>query len=242
MLFTKDEASKFDFISVKEFIFCLFLMILSLFFFILIVPFLLSLTFPEKTKFFESMNFRTLLSFPSLLLNFYFIYYFVCKRKNKTLKEGFFLYPASKEASIKSIFIGILMPLFSLPVLLYFAPKEYFAQDMLKDNLGLVFILISSLIASVLEEAFYRGFIFPFFQSKLNSIWAIIITSVFFGVSHYANVGNAYILVSLFIFYGLVLTLVRYFTKSLIPPIIVHISHNVTLMICFFISKQLNFI
>lgn len=242
MLFTKDEASKIDFISVKEFILSLLLMVLSLFFFILFVPFILSLTFPENTKFFESMNFRTLLSFPSLIVNFYFIYYFVCKRKNKTLKEGFFLYPTSKEVNIKLLFIGILMPLLSLPILFYFAPKEYFAQDMLKDSGGLIFILISSLIASVLEEFFYRGFMFPFFQSKLNSVWAIIITSVFFGISHYANIGNAYILVSLFIFYGFVLTLVRYLTKSLLPPIIVHICHNVTLMACFFISKQLNFI
>lgn len=239
MLFTKDEASKFDFISVKEFILCLLLMILSLFFFILIVPFILSLTFSEKTKFFESMNFRTLLSFPSLLLNFYFIYYFVCKRKNRTLKEGFFLYPSSNQTNIKLFFIGILMPLLSLPILLYFAPKEYFAQDMLKESGGLVFILISSLIASVLEEAFYRGFIFPFLQSKLNSIWAVIITSVFFGLSHYANIGNAQILVSLFIFYGFVLTMIRYLTKSLIPPIIVHICHNVTLMICFFVANIL---
>lgn len=242
MLFTKDEASKFKFLSIKEFILCLVLMILSLLFFILIIPFLLSLTFPEHTKLFESINFRTLLSFPSLILNFYFIYYFVCKRKKKTLKDGFFLYPKSKEVNIKLLVIGFIMPLLSLPVLFYFAPKEYYAEDMLKQSGGIFFIIISSLIASVLEEVFYRGFIFPFLQSKLNSIWAVIITSVFFGISHYANVGNAHVLVGLFILYGFILTMIRYLTKSLIPPIIVHICHNCVLILGFIIGMQFKFL
>jgi membrane protease YdiL (CAAX protease family) len=66
----------------------------------------------------------------------------------------------------------------------------------------------------------------------------IVLASLFFGLSHFVNIGNASILLVLFIFYGFVLTFIRYKTNSLIPPIIVHFIHNVTLIISFLIASS----
>jgi membrane protease YdiL (CAAX protease family) len=242
MCFKKDEKSKYDFLSWKAFFSLLFLMFFSLILFILIIPYILEQIFPRYASLLSSVHFRTLLSFPSLFLNYYLIYYFVCKRRNKTLKEGFFFIPVSKEIYLKSLAVGILMPILSSPILISMAPKDFHALDMSKDPVGLVFLIVGAILAPFLEEVFYRGFLFPFFQSKINSFFAVALTSLLFGFSHYMNVGNAEILVVLFIAYGLVLSLARYLTGSLIPPVIIHMCHNVTLIICFLIGKQFNLI
>ena len=167
-----------------------------------------------------------------MILIFYIVYLFCCKQKNKSLKDGLFLYPRSRKTYLISALIGVLVPLLSLPILFKYVPKDFYATDLLKEEGGMIFLIFSALLAPVFEEIFYRGLVFPFFQSKINSVWAVMITSVFFGVSHYMNIGDAKVLVSLFILYGFVLTYIRYITNSLIPPIITHLVHNLTLMAC----------
>ena len=230
MFFQKDNLSKFDFISVKEFLLILFILFVTILLCFSGIPFSLKKVLPQYLTFINSHYVETFLYLICLTLTFYTIYYFSCKRKKKTLQEGLFLYPKSKKNILICILIGIIVPLSTSPILIKLAPPQFYAMDLLKEEGGLFFIIVAGLTAPILEEVFYRGFIFPFFQSKLNSFWAVIITSLFFGFSHYANIGNAHILLSLFIFYGFVLTLVRYFTNSLIPAIVTHFTHNLTLM------------
>ena len=233
MFFKKDKLSNFEFITVKEFLLVLLLLFISTLFAFIYIPYSLYKALPAYEAFFKSQHFSILLYFVSSALSFYIIYYFCCKKKNKSLKDGLFLYPSSKKIYFISVLIGIIMPLISLPIIFNFAPKEFYAINLAKEEGGLFYLFLSALFAPVFEEIFYRGFFFPFFQSKLNSFSAVIITALFFGISHFTNIGNAYILVSLFIFYGFVLTLLRYSTSSLIPPIITHLIHNLTLMIGF---------
>ena len=240
MFLQKDEKSKFDFISIKEFLLALLLMVIATIFSFIVIPVYLKRTFPVYSDFFSLRYFDILVFFLSTVLSFYIIYYFCCKGKHRALKEGLFFYPVSKRTLIFSALIGIIMPLSTIPIMFKFAPHEFFAMDMAKTNDGIIYLFICALFAPVFEEIFYRGFIFPFFQSKLNSFWAVIITALFFGFSHFMNIGNAHILVSLFIFYGFVLTLSRCLTNSMIPPIITHFVHNLTLIGCFLYLSKLS--
>ncbi|MBI2995508.1 MAG: CPBP family intramembrane metalloprotease [Candidatus Melainabacteria bacterium] len=231
MFLQKDELSKFDFITVKGFLLALFLMLCSAIFSFTTVPLALERVIQIKSHYFQIFIF-----FLSQTINFLIIYYFACVRQQKTLKEGLFFYSKSNKVYLISLLIGVLMPLATLPIIFKFAPEEFYAVDLVKSKAGIIYLFTCALSAPLFEEIFYRGFIFPFFQSKLNSFWAVVITSVFFGLSHFMNTGNAYILLSLFIFYGFVLTLIRYFTNSLIQPMITHFVHNATLIICFLAS------
>lgn len=240
MFLQKDELSKFDFISIKEFLLALFLMIFTTLFSFLFLPLGLKRIFPALAIFFDSHFFGIFLFFLSAALSFYIIYYFCCKVKQKTLKEGLFFYPKSVKVNLISFLIGVLMPLLTLPVIFKFAPHEFYAIDLVKTKSGMVYLFTCAISAPIFEEIFYRGFIFPFFQSKLNSFWAVIITALFFGFSHLINIGNAHILLALFVLYGFVLTLIRYFSNSLIPSIITHFFHNLTLVIGFLIASHSN--
>ncbi len=238
MFLQKDELSKFNFISTKEFLLALFLMLASMIFSFILLPVFLKKNFFAYKDFFDSHYFGIVIFFLSSAFTSYIIYYFCCQRKNRSLKEGLFLHLTSNKILLVCFLIGIVMPLFSLPIILKFAPSNFYAMDIAKTKDGLLYLFTCALFAPVFEEIFYRGFIFSFFQSKLNSFWAVIITALFFGFSHFMNIGNAHILLSLFIFYGFVLTLIRYFTNSLIPPIITHFVHNLTLMVSFFVMSK----
>ncbi len=230
MFLKKDELSKFGFISSSEFSLALFLIVLSMLFSLLALPNILKQIVPAL---FESYYFAVIFFFIGILLSSYVIYFFCCKRNNKTLQEGLFITLVSRKTMIISLLIGIIMPLSTLPIIFKFAPSEFYAVDLVKKEGGMFFLFVCALIAPLFEEVFYRGFIFPFIQSKLNSFWAIIITSIFFGLSHVMNISGAYVLLSLFIFYGFALTLMRYFTRSLIPSITTHFVHNLVLIVSF---------
>ena len=202
------------------------------------VPLLFKKLLPNHSAFLSSHYFGIFIFFLSAILSLYIIYYFCCKSKQKSLTEGMFLYHSSNKTIFISFLTGILMPVVSLPIIFKFAPHEFYAMDLAKTKEGLVYLFTCALFAPLFEEVFYRGFIFPFFQSKLNSLWAVVITTLFFAFSHFMNIGNAYILLSLFISYGFVLTLIRYFTNSLIPPMITHFFHNLTLIVCFLINNK----
>lgn len=238
-IFKKDESSKFIFLSVGEFLLVIFLMIATSVALFLYLPFIFQKFLFGYEAFLKSHYFGIILSLVSSLLNLVIIYFFVCKRKNKTIQEGFFLNPLSSKALLISILAGIIMPLISLPIIFKFAPSQFYAMDMAKTKSGLIYLFTGALLAPVCEEIFFRGYIFPFFQSKLNSFWAVILTALFFGVSHYMNIGNAHILLSLFIFYGFVLTLLRYYSNSLLSPMLAHFLHNLTLIVSFlFVSSK----
>ena len=194
MPFKKDELSKYDFLSIIEFLFVLFFIVLFAFSSFLGIPATFKKFIPQYSWFLDSHYFMTLLYIIFLILIFYTIYFFCARRKDKTIQEALFLYPKSKKTILISILIGVIVPLATSPILIKCAPKDFYAMSLLKEEGGL-----------------------------------------FFGFSHFMNIGNAYILLSLFIFYGFVLTLVRYFTNSLIPPIITHFVHNVTLIVGFLV-------
>ena len=238
MFFRKDELSKYNFISILDFFLILFLMILSTIFSFLGVPLFLKKVLPGYSSFFDLYYFGIFLFFLSAILSFLILYYFCCKRKSKSLKEGLFFYPKPLKTYLISFGIGILMPLATLPIIFNFAPHDFYAMDVAKTKEGLAYLFTCAMFAPIFEEIFYRGFIFPFFQSKLNSFWAVIITALFFGFSHILNMGDAYILLSLFMLYGFVLTLIRYFTNSLIPSIITHFVHNATLISGFLLVSR----
>jgi len=239
VFFKKDKLSQFNFISTVDFVLALILMFIATVFSFVLFPFSLKKALGQYSNLIDSNCFGIFVFFLSSFLTLYIIYYFCCKKRQKSLKEGLFLYIGSNKVFFISFLIGIIMPLVTLPIIFKFAPKEFYAMDLLRKQGGLVYLFTCALTAPIFEEIFYRGFIFPFFQSKLNSFWAVIITSVVFGFSHFMNIGNAQILLSLFIFYGFVLSLIRYFTNSLIPPVITHFVHNVTLIVSFLLASRI---
>lgn len=124
----------------------------------------------------------------------------------------------------------------TIPIILYFLPLAVleiigFAVGF-NFNIKYLFAAIFCTAAvGFAEEIYFRGIIFKILETK-GTKKAIIISSVIFGVMHAANiVGGADIfytclqIVFAFVL-GIVFAEIFYFTKSLIPVIILHFLHD----------------
>lgn len=90
-------------------------------------------------------------------------------------------------------------------------------------------ILVVVILAPILEEFVFRGFILGRLHKKIGMFWSIIITSILFAILH-GEVLGAFI-------FSVFVCLIRFKFASLIAPIIVHISNNLLVTILVFIDQ-----
>jgi uncharacterized protein len=77
------------------------------------------------------------------------------------------------------------------------------------------------IIAPFCEEVFFRGFVFPGLRHGMSLGWAIIISSLLFGIAH-ADPGSFPVLFVI----GLALAFLRWRTESIWPCIVLHMLNN----------------
>jgi membrane protease YdiL (CAAX protease family) len=82
----------------------------------------------------------------------------------------------------------------------------------------------------LMEELFFRGFLYPVLARRTGMISAVLLTALPFGLLHYLQYRSwaAVLIISLV---GVVLTAVRAATESVAASFIVHVGYNATLMI-----------
>ena len=95
---------------------------------------------------------------------------------------------------------------------------------------GRIAITIIALLLPVMEELYYRGFLYPVLARYLPSGLAIAVVSVWFCAIHaFQTAGDWWVLVPIGLM-GLVWTLQRHFTDSLWPSLVSHLAYNSTVI------------
>ena len=161
--------------------------------------------------------------------------YFVCVRRGKSLLDGFSITPVRFPLWLIYILGAIVLSL----VLNSFEP-ETLKQDsilyqILSTKSGKIAVAALIPFASIVEELYYRGFIFPILLRYLSPTVSILIVSLWFSAAHIVEYGgNIFAIFAVFIL-GLILTLERYYTKSLTPSLITHFFFNSTTMAMVFL-------
>ena len=116
----------------------------------------------------------------------------------------------------------------SLPI------TEYF-QD---RSSALLLATFGVLVAPLVEELLFRGFLYPALSRWTGVVPAVILTAAGFALLHGAQL--AYSLVPLLLIFtvGAVLTITRAVTKSVATSVLVHMAYNFTLFLQFFIGTR----
>ena len=83
-------------------------------------------------------------------------------------------------------------------------------------------------VAPLMEELFFRGFLYPVLARRLGMIAGILLTSLAFGFLHGAQLKYSWA-VLIIILVGIALTTVRALTKSVATSFLVHVGYNATL-------------
>ena len=85
-------------------------------------------------------------------------------------------------------------------------------------------------IAPLMEELFFRGFLYPALARRTGVPLAVLFTALPFGLMHYVQY-RSWTAVLVITLVGVVLTVVRAATKSVAASFVVHVGYNATLML-----------
>jgi len=89
-------------------------------------------------------------------------------------------------------------------------------------------------LAPLIEELFFRGFLYPVLARRLGVVLAVILTAAGFGLIHGPQLGRAWGPVLVIFLVGIALTVTRAVTKSVAAGILIHIGYNSTLSVLLF--------
>ena len=97
--------------------------------------------------------------------------------------------------------------------------------------------IIAVTLAPLMEELFFRGFLYPVLAQKTGTVLGILVTSALFGLLHGAQLGYSWAVLIIFLV-GVALTTVRAVTKSVASSFLVHVGYNGTLSLLLFVATS----
>ena len=91
--------------------------------------------------------------------------------------------------------------------------------------------IIAVTLGPLMEELFFRGFMYPVLARRMGAAWAIVLTALPFGLIHLPQYGWAWGAALVIVLVGVVCGVVRAMTRSVGASFLVHAGYNGTQMI-----------
>lgn len=85
------------------------------------------------------------------------------------------------------------------------------------------------LLAPVVEELFFRGFLYPVVARRWGVAAGVVVTALAFALIHESQLAHAWAPLALLFGVGLVLTLARVRWQSVAASVLIHVGYNLTL-------------
>lgn len=126
------------------------------------------------------------------------------------------------------------------------AQKIVFSADLITSRYELLLVYVSlALVAPICEELLFRGYIFGKIIKRVGAFWAILITGLVFGAMHLGITNvlmgqmsvaqmqwNVFVATTVL---GFGLGFLRYYTKSLWSPVMLHMTQNTISFLILFV-------
>jgi len=119
------------------------------------------------------------------------------------------------------------------------APGNAPVEEMFKHRqTALLFIAMAVLIAPLVEETLFRGYLYPMFARSFGVWPGIILTGFLFGLMHGAQLGWTWSLVGVLVTVGIIFTVVRAKTGSVFASFMMHLGYNSLISIAALVGTQ----
>jgi membrane protease YdiL (CAAX protease family) len=106
-------------------------------------------------------------------------------------------------------------------------PENMPIEEMFKyRQTALLFMAMAVLVAPLVEETLFRGYLYPLIARSFGVGPGIIATGILFGLMHGAQLGWTWALVGMLVFVGIVFTIVRARTGSVLASYLMHLGYN----------------
>ncbi|MGC1616549.1 MAG: CPBP family intramembrane glutamic endopeptidase [Candidatus Acidiferrum sp.] len=107
------------------------------------------------------------------------------------------------------------------------APPDVPIEELFRyKNTALLFMAMAVLVAPLVEETVFRGYLYPLFAKYFGVATSVIVTGVLFGLMHGAQLGWTWGLVFVLIAVGVIFTFVRARTGSVFASFLLHLGYN----------------
>jgi membrane protease YdiL (CAAX protease family) len=107
------------------------------------------------------------------------------------------------------------------------APDDVPIEELFRyKNTALLFMAMAVLVAPLVEETVFRGYLYPLFAKTFGVAFSVIVTGVLFGLMHGAQLGWTWGLVFVLIAVGVIFTFVRARTGSVFASFLLHLGYN----------------
>jgi membrane protease YdiL (CAAX protease family) len=148
------------------------------------------------------------------------------------------LYAALGYLSLLPVVGVIMLATFFLASLIRYEPPVQEIVKIFMEEKSTGMLIFSTLFAAVCgpiaEEFFFRGFMYPAFKKRIGMFRGMLLTSVVFSALHAHWVGLLPIIAL-----GMLLSYLYEKTGSLVTPIVVHVCHNMVMVLLVFFIKWL---
>jgi membrane protease YdiL (CAAX protease family) len=100
-------------------------------------------------------------------------------------------------------------------------------QALLEDHrTALLFMLTAVLVAPLVEETIFRGYLYPVCVRSFGMGGGILVTGTVFGLLHSVQLWGGWWQIAFLVLVGIVLTTARAMTGTVVASYIVHVSYN----------------
>jgi membrane protease YdiL (CAAX protease family) len=136
------------------------------------------------------------------------------------------------------VFAGIFLQALVTAASSAFVPKRHLPiQTVLEDrHASILFMLVAVLVAPLVEEIIFRGYIYPVVARTFGVASSILATGILFGLLHAPQLWGGWWQIALLILVGVIFTLVRAVSKTVITSYILHTSYNSVQVIAWLIG------
>lgn len=190
----------------------------------------------------HNIYFGVFLQFVVYMLLIGFMAFLAWARHNKSLGQAVCWNPPGPLLALFAVGGGIALALCSDFAELIFhrwIPKSLPINEYFHDRSS-AFLLATFgvLVAPLVEEMLFRGFLYPAVSRWTGMTPSIIITAAGFALLHGAQLAYSLIPLLLIFFVGAVLTIVRARTHSVATSVLVHMAYNFTLFSQLYLASQ----
>jgi membrane protease YdiL (CAAX protease family) len=114
-------------------------------------------------------------------------------------------------------------------------PIENFFQD---RESALLLMLMSVLLAPVVEETIFRGYIYPVVARSFGVVASVVATGMLFGLLHAEQLKGGLWQIALMMLVGIIFTWVRAAKRTVLASYLLHLSYNSFLFLAFLVSSD----
>lgn len=118
-------------------------------------------------------------------------------------------------------------------------PKSLPIDRYFRDTVGAYMMAVFGLtFAPLVEELFFRGFLYPAVARRWGMLSGIVVTSALFAFIHASQLAHAWAPLLLLFFVGVVLTVMRARTGSVATTFLIHVGYNATLFGMLYVASD----